>query len=109
MTRSTCPEQLLTTRQIRCLQGVCKCSGAGVSHLVVSEIQLDEGGIRLVIFHSTHVSAQVAARVLSHTTAPVRSKFCLQGYACEGARNLCATARPVGCTRTCPLSPLKKT
>ena len=63
-----------------------------------------------MIFHSTHVCAQVAAFVLSHTTAPVRSKFCLQDHACEGARNLCATARPVSCTRTCPLSlsPLKK-
>ena len=61
-----------------------------------------------MIFHSTHVCAQVAARVLSHTSAPVPSKFCLQGHACEGAGNLCATARPVCCTRTCPLSPLKK-
>ena len=53
--------------------------------LLRSEIQFDEGGVRLVIFHNIHASAQIAARVLSHTTAPVRSKFCLQDHACEGA------------------------
>ena len=61
-----------------------------------------------MILHSTHHSAQLISRELSYTSAPVRSKFCLQGHACEGAGNLCATARPVCCTRTCPLSPLKK-
>ena len=61
-----------------------------------------------MICHSTHASAQVAARVLSRTTAPVRSKFCLQGNACEDARNLCATGSPVCCTKTCPLTLCKK-
>ena len=57
-----------------------------------------------MIFHSTNASAQATARVLSHTFAPVRSKFCLQGNACEDARNLCATGSPVCCTQTFPLT-----
>ena len=84
-----CPQ-----RYNRRLQGVCKCSGAGVSHFVEGQDQFGEGGGRLLIYHSTRASAEVAARLLSHTTAPVLSKFCLQGKACEDARNLCATARP---------------
>ena len=57
-----------------------------------------------MIFYSTDAGAHVAAPVRSHTTAPVRSKFCLQGNACEDARNLCATGSPVCCTKTCPLT-----
>ena len=30
--------------------------------------------------------------------------FCLQGNACEDARNLCATGSPVCCTKTFPLT-----
>ena len=47
--------------------------------MVVPKTEVEKGGIRLVIFHSTHASAHAAARVLLHTTAPVRSTFCLQG------------------------------
>ena len=42
--------------------------------------------------------------MLSHTTARARSKFRLQRNACEDARDVCATARPACCTKTCPLS-----
>ena len=42
--------------------------------------------------------------MLSRTTEPARSKFCLQRNACEDARDVCATARPACCTKTCPLS-----
>ena len=107
MTSNTRPEHTLLARQNRCLQGVRKSSGAGVSHTVAFEVQFFEGGVRLVIFHSAHAGAHAAACVLSHTTAPVRSKYCMQGNACEDARNVCATARPVRSTRTYPL-PLRK-
>ena len=75
VTPNTRPEHTLLARQNSCLQGVCKCSGAGISHSVVVEIELGESGVRLVIFHRTHAGAQVAARVLSHTTAPIWSKW----------------------------------
>ena len=107
-TTSPCTEHAKLKRQNGCLESVCKCNGTGVSHLVADKIYGGQGGVRLVILHSTHHSAQLISRELSHTTVPVPSKFCLQGHACEGARNLCATARPVCCTRTCPLSPIKK-
>ena len=58
-------------------------------------VQCGEGAVCPVIFHSTRASAQVVARVLSHTTAPVRSTCGLQGNACEDARNVCAAARLV--------------
>ena len=35
VTANTCPEHTLLTRQNRCLQGVCKCSSAGIPHSVV--------------------------------------------------------------------------
>ena len=75
MKANTRREHTLLARQYRCLQGVCKCSSAAISHPVVVEVQSGESGVRLVIFHRTHASAQVAARLLSHTTAPVWSKF----------------------------------
>ena len=74
MTANTRPEHTLLARQSRCLQGVCKCRSAGISHFA-AEAQYGESGVRLLIFHSTHASAQVAARLLSYTTAPVWSKF----------------------------------
>ena len=83
MTANTRPEHTLLARQSRCLQGVCKCSSAAISHSVDPQDQYGERGVRLLIFHSTHASAQVAALVLSHTTAPVLSKFCLHGNECE--------------------------
>ena len=58
-----------------------------------------------MICHSTDASAHVAARVLSHTTETAWSKFCLQRKSCEDARNLCATACPIYCTKSCPLLP----
>ena len=103
VTSSTRPEHTLLAHQNRCLQGVCKSGGAGVPHIVLHKIQDGEGGIRLVIFHSTNPSAQVAACVLMHAAAPVRRESCLQRNACEDARNLCATWSPVCCTKTYPL------
>ena len=85
MTANTRSEHTLLTRQHRCLQGVCKCSSAGISHFVVAEVQFGECGIRLLICHNTGANAQVAARLLSHTTAPAWSKFCLQRNAFEDA------------------------
>ena len=67
VTTNARPEHTLLAGQNRCLQGFCKCSGAGISHFVVAEPQCGEGGIRLVIFHSTDASAQVAACVVLHT------------------------------------------
>ena len=63
---SKCPEQVLRTRQNRCLQGLCECSGAGIYHFVVVERQLGEGDVCLVIFHSTNARPQAAACVPSH-------------------------------------------
>ena len=58
-TSEPCPEQQLITRQNRCLQGVCKCSGASVSHFVASESQCGEGLVRLTTLHrSDHTSCQ---------------------------------------------------
>ena len=59
---------------------------------VERQVQCGEGGVCLLIFHSTHANEKVAARVLSHTTEPAWSKFCLQRNACEDARDVCATA-----------------
>ena len=74
MTANTRREHTLLTRQNRCLQCVCKCNGAGVSHIVASEVQFGESGVRLLICHSTGANAQVAARLLSHTTECVGSE-----------------------------------
>ena len=49
-TSEPCPEQQLITRQNRCLQGVCKCSGASVSHFVAVEIQCGEAWFALQRF-----------------------------------------------------------
>ena len=75
MTANTRSEHTLLARQNGCLQGVCKCSGAGVSHSVVVEVQYGESGVRLLIFHRTRASGQEAECVLSHTTAPEYSQF----------------------------------
>ena len=92
VTPNTRPQHTLLARQNRCLQGVCKSRSAGISHSVSVEIELGESGVRLGIFHSTHANEKVAACVLSHTTEPAWSKFCLQRNACEDARDVCATA-----------------
>ena len=94
VTPNTRPQHTLHARQNRCLQGVCKSSGAGISHSVVFEIEFGESGVRLVMFHRTHAGAQVAARVLSNTIEPARSKFCLHGNECEDTRDVCATESP---------------
>ena len=95
VTPSTRPEHTLLARQNRCPQGFCKCSGAAISHFVPLQVQCGEGGVCLVIFHRTHACAQVAARVLSHTTAPRWAKFCLHENDCEDTRDVCATGSPV--------------
>ena len=104
MARPRPPSNSQPDARISCLHSFCWCRCARVSHFVAVDFQYGEGGVCLVIFHTTHSGAQVAACVLSHTTAPVRSTCCLQGNACEDARNVCATARPVRCAKTCPLS-----
>ena len=38
----------MPTRYNRRLQGVCKCSGARISHFVHPEVQFGESGVRLV-------------------------------------------------------------
>ena len=62
------PEQVLTTRQNRCLHGVSKCNGAGVSHFVAVETELRQGDVRLAI-----ATLQLLDRVLLTYTACVRS------------------------------------
>ena len=94
VTPNTRPEHTLLAHQNRCLQGVCECSGAGISHSVAVQVQCCEGGVCLLICHSTHANEKVAARVLSHTTEPAWSKFCLQRNACEDARDVCAPESP---------------
>ena len=94
VTPNTRPEHTLLARQNRCLQSFCECSGANVSHSVAVQAQFGEGGVCLLICHSTHASAQVAARMLSHTIEPARSKFCLHVNECEDTRDVCATACP---------------
>ena len=75
-------------------------------HSVIVEVQCGESDVRLLILHSTDYPCQRASGCTRavYTNAPVWSKFCLRGNACEDAPNACATGSPVGCTRTCPLS-----
>ena len=66
-----------TTRQIRHLHGFGERRGALISHHVIFEIEVLQGGIGLAVLHSSdyHASAQVFTRNLSHTTAPGWSKL----------------------------------
>ena len=107
MTAITRREHTLLARQNRCLQGVCKCRSAGLSHPVVVEIEYGERGVRLVIFHRTHASAQVAARLLSHTTAPAWSKFFCEEMRVR-MRAICVRLRVLHAAPRHVLSPFDK-
>ena len=113
VTPNTRPEHTLLARQNRCLQGVCKSRSAGISHSVLVQVQCGEGGVCLLICHSTHANEKVAARVLSHTTERAWSKLCLHGNECEDARDVCVTAACQGFVRLaileCSDHPCKRT
>ena len=52
-TKCTFLEQHVPTHLNRCLHSLCKCNGASVSHFVKAENERDQGGVRLVILHSS--------------------------------------------------------
>ena len=91
VTANTRPEHTLLPRQSRCLQGVCKCRSAAISHSVVVKVQFCESGVRLLIFHSTPCkrTSGCTPAVTHHCTSIV--KVYLRGNACEDASDVCAT------------------
>ena len=81
--------QFQTTRQNRCLHGFGECRGALILHLVVVDTEVLQGGVRLVVLHSSdHTTQQTAERMLSLNAPPAWSKFQPQRMPCENAHNL---------------------
>ena len=76
-TTSACPEQLLNTLQNRCLHSFCESCGAGVSHFVSPKIEFGEGGVRLVILHTSDSPCQ--RTTCCHTPLQQRSPSSSQG------------------------------
>ena len=50
--------QFQTTRQNRCFHGFRKCRGALIHHLVAVEKEELQGGVRLVVLHSSNRTKQ---------------------------------------------------
>ena len=91
VTPNTRPEHTLLARQNRCPQGFCKRSGAGnlrTLFLCRFSLQVQWRCLPCASFTEPMLCAQVAARVLSHTTAPTWSKFCLHENDCEDTRDV---------------------
>ena len=80
--------QFQTTHQNRCLHGFGECRGALISHLVIFEKEVLQGGVRLVVLRSSnHTTQQTSARMLPHNAAPGWSKFHRQRVPCEDSQN----------------------
>ena len=68
--------QFQTTHQNRCLHSLGERRGALILHLVVHEIEVLQGGVRLVVLRSSNrTKQQTSARMLSLNAAPAWSKF----------------------------------